>query len=140
MCIRDSGGTVYLRGRLTNDGTLALNDTTGPWFFQGGAGKIVGGRVTLAGSGNLPVAGFSAGNLDGVTLAGTLDLTGGGGINVTNGLTLDGSLIKLALGSGLNFLGTQTFGGTGTVQFTDCLLYTSPSPRDGLLSRMPSSA
>ena len=27
-----------------------------------------------------------------------------------------------------------------TVQEWDCLLYTSPSPRDGLLSRMPSSA
>ena len=26
------------------------------------------------------------------------------------------------------------------VQFVPCLLYTSPSPRDGLLSRMPSSA
>ena len=25
-------------------------------------------------------------------------------------------------------------------QFVSCLLYTSPSPRDGLLSRMPSSA
>ena len=25
-------------------------------------------------------------------------------------------------------------------EMTDCLLYTSPSPRDGLLSRMPSSA
>ena len=25
-------------------------------------------------------------------------------------------------------------------QVKDCLLYTSPSPRDGLLSRMPSSA
>ena len=25
-------------------------------------------------------------------------------------------------------------------QYIDCLLYTSPSPRDGLLSRMPSSA
>ena len=25
-------------------------------------------------------------------------------------------------------------------RFTICLLYTSPSPRDGLLSRMPSSA
>ena len=25
-------------------------------------------------------------------------------------------------------------------QFESCLLYTSPSPRDGLLSRMPSSA
>ena len=25
-------------------------------------------------------------------------------------------------------------------RYDDCLLYTSPSPRDGLLSRMPSSA
>ena len=30
----------------------------------------------------------------------------------------------------------QAFGGTSIL----CLLYTSPSPRDGLLSRMPSSA
>ena len=29
---------------------------------------------------------------------------------------------------------------TETWSFMDCLLYTSPSPRDGLLSRMPSSA
>ena len=29
---------------------------------------------------------------------------------------------------------------TTLTRFTDCLLYTSPSPRDGLLSRMPSSA
>ena len=29
---------------------------------------------------------------------------------------------------------------TKDAQFEDCLLYTSPSPRDGLLSRMPSSA
>ena len=28
----------------------------------------------------------------------------------------------------------------GVVLNTTCLLYTSPSPRDGLLSRMPSSA
>ena len=27
-----------------------------------------------------------------------------------------------------------------TVEDMNCLLYTSPSPRDGLLSRMPSSA
>ena len=30
--------------------------------------------------------------------------------------------------------------GLGTSTAKDCLLYTSPSPRDGLLSRMPSSA
>ena len=28
----------------------------------------------------------------------------------------------------------------GYVVYSNCLLYTSPSPRDGLLSRMPSSA
>ena len=31
-------------------------------------------------------------------------------------------------------------GGVVVAQMGDCLLYTSPSPRDGLLSRMPSSA
>ena len=31
-------------------------------------------------------------------------------------------------------------GSTTTPAVWDCLLYTSPSPRDGLLSRMPSSA
>ena len=30
--------------------------------------------------------------------------------------------------------------GNGTRNTESCLLYTSPSPRDGLLSRMPSSA
>ena len=30
--------------------------------------------------------------------------------------------------------------GKDYLDFTACLLYTSPSPRDGLLSRMPSSA
>ena len=31
-------------------------------------------------------------------------------------------------------------GENNQVSFYSCLLYTSPSPRDGLLSRMPSSA
>ena len=30
--------------------------------------------------------------------------------------------------------------GDGAARYCNCLLYTSPSPRDGLLSRMPSSA
>ena len=36
----------------------------------------------------------------------------------------------------------RTFLGKNEIQglFKACLLYTSPSPRDGLLSRMPSSA
>ena len=35
--------------------------------------------------------------------------------------------------------GTCEFGGK-KILFMDCLLYTSPSPRDATLSRMPSSA
>ena len=37
-------------------------------------------------------------------------------------------------------LALQAFGMGGGVGIGTCLLYTSPSPRDGLLSRMPSSA
>ena len=44
---------------------------------------------------------------------------------------------------GLTLANVHTSQVTGTVQLVStspCLLYTSPSPRDGLLSRMPSSA
>ena len=37
-------------------------------------------------------------------------------------------------------LGSTLAGKTTLMQIMACLLYTSPSPRDGLLSRMPSSA
>eukprot|EP01016_Furgasonia_blochmanni_P042638 TRINITY_DN5677_c0_g1_i2.p2 TRINITY_DN5677_c0_g1~~TRINITY_DN5677_c0_g1_i2.p2 ORF type:complete len:171 (+),score=15.52 TRINITY_DN5677_c0_g1_i2:380-892(+) len=37
-------------------------------------------------------------------------------------------------------LGINTVHNTALVNTSTCLLYTSPSPRDGLLSRMPSSA
>ena len=37
-------------------------------------------------------------------------------------------------------LGVAGVAGNGQSELLDCLLYTSPSPRDGLLSRMPSSA
>ena len=44
-------------------------------------------------------------------------------------------------GDTYNASGILTIGGySETTQAKACLLYTSPSPRDGLLSRMPSSA
>ena len=36
--------------------------------------------------------------------------------------------------------GCQAFADNVNLMDNPCLLYTSPSPRDGLLSRMPSSA
>ena len=43
------------------------------------------------------------------------------------------------LGTG-RFIVGQTVLVVGWIILNTCLLYTSPSPRDGLLSRMPSSA
>ena len=61
-------------------------------------------------------------------------------IDVQCGSTLtvgsSGKTVTLATGAS-----QSGFGRTGTVDWCiTCLLYTSPSPRDGLLSRMPSSA
>ena len=44
---------------------------------------------------------------------------------------------SLAAATPLTYLSLQIF---GKRDLKSCLLYTSPSPRDGLLSRMPSSA
>ena len=53
----------------------------------------------------------------------------------------------IAVGSSLMEIDSEGEGGSPSAEDTeerepvsDCLLYTSPSPRDGLLSRMPSSA
>jgi YD repeat-containing protein len=108
-----SGGTVYLQGTLTNDGTLALDDTTGSWVFQ--SGKIVGGRISTAGSASLKVMSSSA-YLDGTTLAGRLDVSGGS-VFVTNGLTLDGGVINVADAGSVTFLGTQSLAGGGAMAF-----------------------
>ena len=48
--------------------------------------------------------------------------------------------IELALSSGLQLLKIADQNPLLTSTIGTCLLYTSPSPRDGLLSRMPSSA
>ena len=60
-------------------------------------------------------------------------------------MKLSGKVAVIAGGSkGIGFGCAKVFGKYGArvvlAARGDCLLYTSPSPRDGLLSRMPSSA
>ena len=59
----------------------------------------------------------------------------------TTVLSADGSSIKLGDYSGEVILIVNVASYCGnTAQYEDCLLYTSPSPRDAHESRMPSSA
>ena len=47
------------------------------------------------------------------------------------------------VGTGVRMIGPQLISrgiDNGVMQYDYCLLYTSPSPRDGRISRMPSSA
>ena len=73
------------------------------------------------------------------------------GLNQINGslVVLDGvkgasyeEMVELRLEDGTSRAGriVKIDGELVVIQVFDCLLYTSPSPRDGLLSRMPSSA
>ena len=100
-------------------------------------------------------------NVSGVsTFAGLID--GNGGANIVGGLTLDnlnvsgvGTLSGQLFVGGVEITGGASIGqdittrhlqATGITTFKDdvefhgCLLYTSPSPRDNRVSRMPSSA
>ena len=52
----------------------------------------------------------------------------------------DPNAYKLMEKAGYDFQNPATLGKVVEVKPHGCLLYTSPSPRDGLLSRMPSSA
>ena len=77
-------------------------------------------------------------------------------LQILNGLDKGGAYALIALGLTLVFgtLGVVNFAHGALFMFgafcavslekvltiSTCLLYTSPSPRDGLLSRMPSSA
>ena len=68
------------------------------------------------------------------------------GANAGEDYVTDGLVLYYDAGKTASYPGTGTTwtdlvsNTTATIQTGACLLYTSPSPRDGLLSRMPSSA
>ena len=115
-------GAVDIRGTLDNTGaTLTLDDPELSFGVFGGT--IDGGTVETTGGAAL-FATQSGGTLDGVTLKGTLDLTGYYPLlDVTGGLTLDhgtidiGTLVDSNTNGTLIFQGAQTLGGSGSIVF-----------------------
>ena len=75
------------------------------------------------------------------TLSYGVDTTSGYGVVVGRLLNKRGSIgmVEVPYRTTPQLL-QETVAGATQVMISSCLLYTSPSPRDGLLSRMPSSA
>ena len=76
---------------------------------------------------------------------GSLDITSPSGVVILSGYTWPSSTAFVATTlTELSTIATPTVTPAGTLidddDDNDCLLYTSPSPRDATLSRMPSSA
>ena len=56
-------------------------------------------------------------------------------------MVFEPSVLKINKGDSVTFVATDAAHNSASIEgMIPCLLYTSPSPRDGLLSRMPSSA
>ena len=83
-------------------------------------------------------------NIDAIEFAKKMENSGAGELLVTS-MDRDGTQIGYdidlmsKISSKVN-IPLIASGGVGNLDHLACLLYTSPSPRDGLLSRMPSSA
>ena len=94
-----------------------------------GATITLGGNITTAGTG-------TAGD---ATQRGDVDFDGN--VVIDGAITIDTDISNTA-NDGIIDFGTNTINAaaSGTNSLTLCLLYTSPSPRDATLSRMPSSA
>ncbi|WP_338847229.1 filamentous hemagglutinin N-terminal domain-containing protein [Massilia sp. W12] len=108
-----SGGTVVLGGKLDNSGATLDTSASGP-FGAGGLnhinGDISGGTISGDGKNTVQISGAT---FDGVTLAGTLNVSGSFGVK--NDLQMDDGA-RLELGSAtIGFLsgGAQLLGGSG---------------------------
>ena len=92
---------------------------------------------------DLGTVGISSGGTSVATTVANINFVGAGNTFAVNGTTVDVSIEGgggTKAGEAINYpSGTKSPFILNSTHIT-CLLYTSPSPRDGLLSRMPSSA
>ena len=145
----NANGTI--NGLLASSSNVVIsNGNTAGWSF-GADGELYlpsGGRLGFAGKGWTGLDGgngnptsftsfYANGNYAGCLTAypdGNIDITTYGDGTGSQGYWQFDNTGTLNVG------GNITSNNFGNTMYITCLLYTSPSPRDGLLSRMPSSA
>ena len=127
--IGNAGSSVSNQLVITNGGQFTLGNSVSSSHLNGSYNSV-----------------FVAGT-NGAGRRATLDLGGSGDRRLYVGNNTISNLLQVAAGGVFTNGGVQMTGGFGNAtivtnggQVYFCLLYTSPSPRDGLLSRMPSSA
>ena len=161
MCIRDSAvTTAKLADGSVTTAKLADDAVTAAKLADDAVvtANIVDANVTIAKlAADVVGASITVDDNDGIIIndGGTMKLIPASDLKTFTALSLDG--LSDAKVAGTNFTGSMFIGidnsggtlnaaeynlGVGTIALDaiTCLLYTSPSPRDATLSRMPSSA
>ena len=114
---------TWTGGDITGDSVVSTNGTS---VFAISGAASTGGDVRVNGVNFVQASRADAGGIAQSQSPGSESLT----------TTIGNENSTAFLDGGLGAVGDIIRGGW----FGGCLLYTSPSPRDGLLSRMPSSA
>ena len=120
--------------------SVGAQGATGPTGAQGATGPT-GAQGAAGAQGATGAAGSNA------SISSNADnrvITGGSGTNLVGeaNLTFNGSTLAVtgAITASTSITATNNLITNGNFTISTCLLYTSPSPRDATLSRMPSSA
>ena len=142
-------GTTSQHNSFTGaTGEISVNTTTETLHVHDGStaggfplARADAANVTTFSPVNVDVSGVY--EMDGTTIINTSRQFVGAGLQVdtTGSNAIDFQIVDSQ--ANVSFNGARieyTSTGTDTLLPNTCLLYTSPSPRDGLLSRMPSSA
>ncbi|MCP3991956.1 MAG: hypothetical protein GY724_22985, partial [Actinomycetia bacterium] len=112
-----TGGLAFSGGTFVNN--TSIDVLTGSKLDLNNGTTLQGGTLMTAGSGVINVNGTTASDvvLDGITNQGSVAQFNSKEATVVNGLTNDGTWQIFSAGSttGLEFSGTQTLGGTGSI-------------------------
>ena len=145
ILIGNATSAIQVTSALTTNGQIVIGGTSGPAVanISGTSNEVeitnADGTITIG----LPSALCSTGTLE---IGGNVSFDGGSfvfndaGADKDFRIEGDTNTELFIADASTDRIGIGTLSPTHLLDVNGCLLYTSPSPRDGLLSRMPSSA